>query len=243
MKEPPKRSGGIDFGATYSDAAKKPSVTDYRCMNCGRELPPFSPRSDYIRSDNAAEFLTIDSFNCPFCRQLHATMVYVARREDGKPVSVRRTIFPVDRGRRVLPPGLPEAIEHEYREAAAIFEISPRASAAMSRRCLQSVLREVAGSTKERLDKAIDEVIGKGVLPGELARELDAVRVIGNFGAHPMKAEATGVILDVEPGEAEWNLEVLEDLFDFYFKELPARQARRDALNQKLRDAGRKPLE
>jgi len=36
---------------------------------------------------------------------------------------------------------------------------------------------------------------------------------------------------------------VLEHLFDFYYTELPQRAARREVLNAKLREAGRKPLD
>lgn len=42
-----------------------------------------------------------------------------------------------------------------------------------------------------------------------MERELDAVRNIGNFAAHTQKSTVTGAILDVVPGEAEWNLDVL----------------------------------
>lgn len=41
------------------------------------------------------------------------------------------------------------------------------------------------------------------------------MRNIGNFAAHPLKDTSTGEILPVEAGEAEWNLETLEALFDF----------------------------
>ena len=46
---------------------------------------------------------------------------------------------------------------------------------------------------------------------------LDAVRNIGNFAAHPIKSLGSGEIMDVEPGEAEWSLAVLKELFGFYF--------------------------
>ena len=46
---------------------------------------------------------------------------------------------------------------------------------------------------------------------------LDAVRNIGNFAAHPIKSLGSGEIMDVEPGEAEWSLDVLKELFGFYF--------------------------
>ena len=54
-----------------------------------------------------------------------------------------------------------------------------------------------------------------------------------------MKSTVTGAIVDVEEGEAEWNLDVLESLFDFYFVQ-PALTAKRKAvLNQKLKEAGK----
>jgi hypothetical protein len=50
------------------------------------------------------------------------------------------------------------------------------------------------------------------------------------------------LILDVEPGEAEWTLDVLEELFDFYCV-LPATiQKRKDAFNKKLQEAGKPPM-
>ena len=69
---------------------------------------------------------------------------------------------------------------------------------------------------------------------------MDAIRNIGNFAAHPLKSEQSGLILDVEPGEAEWTLEVLEELFDFYFVRPKRIQEKRDAMNAKLAEA-RKP--
>jgi hypothetical protein len=47
----------------------------------------------------------------------------------------------------------------------------------------------------------------------------------------------------VEPGEASWNLDVIEGLMDAYYV-VPARTSERiAALNKKLAEAGKKPLE
>ena len=48
--------------------------------------------------------------------------------------------------------------------------------------------------------------------------------------------------MPVDPDEAEWNLDVLESLFDFYFVQPARAKAKRDALNKKLTDAGKPPL-
>jgi Domain of unknown function (DUF4145) len=77
------------------------------------------------------------------------------------------------------------------------------------------------------------------VVPSHIAGDLHALRSIGNFAAHPLKSTNTGEIVDVENEEAEWNLDVLELLFDFYFVQ-PAISARRKAaLNKKLKEAGK----
>ena len=71
--------------------------------------------------------------------------------------------------------------------------------------------------------------------------QLDAVRNIGNFAAHPQKSTSTGEIIPIEPQEAEWNLDVLEELFDHFFVKPAKAKARKDELNKKLAEAG-KPL-
>jgi len=89
------------------------------------------------------------------------------------------------------------------------------------------------------LDPAIQNVLDSRILPGYLADAIDAIRVVGNFAAHPVKSKDTGQIIAVEPGEAEWLLDVLVGLFDFFFVQPERLNRRREALNDKLRAAGR----
>jgi len=79
-------------------------------------------------------------------------------------------------------------------------------------------------------------------LPSYIIDVIDAIRNIGNFAAHPLKSEKTGEILPVEPVEAEWNLDVIEALFDFYFVQPAVARKKRAALDQKLKEAGKKPM-
>jgi len=80
---------------------------------------------------------------------------------------------------------------------------------------------------KGDLASEIQQVLDQRSLPSYLMESLDAVRIIGNFAAHPIKSQATGEILDVEQGEAEWNLDVLESLFDYFFVQPVALQRRK----------------
>jgi hypothetical protein len=124
-------------------------------------------------------------------------------------------------------------------EACKVLADSAKASAALSRRNLQAILRDKAGTKNKDLFDQIEEVINSGKIPSHIQEGLHAVRNIGNFAAHEIKSKVTGAILEVEPGEAEWNLDVLESLFDFYFIQ-PAIAAKRKAeLNKKLKEAGK----
>lgn len=49
----------------------------------------------------------------------------------------------------------------------------------------------------------------------------------------------TAAIVDVGPGEAEWTLDVLESLFDFYFVRPERLAARKAEINKRLIEAGK----
>jgi hypothetical protein len=143
---------------------------------------------------------------------------------------------------RPCPTEVPQDIATDFKEASSVLNASPQASAALTRRCLQQILRDYGHTKGKDLFDQIQEVIDEGHIPSGLADQLNAVRVIGNFAAHPLKSQSTGIILPVEPNEAEWNLDVLEDVFDHYFVK-PAKVAeRKAALNLKLSAAGKPQL-
>jgi hypothetical protein len=147
-----------------------------------------------------------------------------------------RLFWPEAVNRPVPPEVESEAAElaSDFREAVAVFPRSRKASAALSRRCLQLVLSTKGGARARDLADQIEEVLPK--LPSELAKNVDAIRQVGNFAAHPVKSTSSGEIAEVEEGEAEWLLEVLEELFDHYYVQPARAAARREALNVKLRD-------
>ncbi len=143
---------------------------------------------------------------------------------------------------RPIPPEVVDPYRQDFAEACRVLADSPKASAALSRRVLQAILRDKAGTKAKDLYDQIEEVTASGHVPTHISEALHAVRNIGNFAAHPLKSTTTGAIVDVEPGEAEWNLDVIDMLFDFYFVQ-PAVAAKRKAeLNKKLRELGKPEL-
>ena len=112
--------------------------------------------------------------------------------------------------------GVPEKYASLYREASDVLEVSPRASAALSRTCLQMLLREYGNVKPDTLVKEIEQVLASQSLTTELAKTIDTIRIRGNYAVHPDKSTEPGKIVDIEAGEAEWGLEILKDLFDHY---------------------------
>lgn len=142
----------------------------------------------------------------------------------------------------ILPPEVPEQYASKFRELVLILDLSPTASAALSRRILQDILRNEYGIQPRSLAAEIDDFIAKPGIPSYLSDSVDAIRNVGNFAAHPLKSTNTGEVIDVEPGEAEWLVDVLNDLFDFAFIQPKKLQERRDQLNIRLQELGKPPM-
>jgi hypothetical protein len=118
-----------------------------------------------------------------------------------------------DSAARVFPDYVPQAIVDDYREACVIRDLSPKASATLSRRCLQGIIRNFWNIRKPGLVDEI-EAIKERVDPLTW-QAIDAVRHIGNIGAHMEKE--INLIIDVEPQEAGLLIGLIEMLIkDWY---------------------------
>ena len=108
-----------------------------------------------------------------------------------------------------MPANVPAALAADYREAHGTLSISPKASAALARRSLQAIIRDQEGIKERTLFEEVKKLLAMNKIPSHLAQDIDALRNIGNFAAHPQKDLNTGEIVDVEPNEAAWTLQVL----------------------------------
>jgi hypothetical protein len=68
---------------------------------------------------------------------------------------------------------------------------------------------------------------------------MDAIRNFGNFSAHPVTDQTTLQIIAVEPNEAEWCLDILEEMSDHYYVRPALAAERKAALDAKLAAAGK----
>ncbi len=217
-----------------------------KCPHCTVEF--HDKPKEYPLEEDVDGAWGIISRRCPKCERLCLELIHgKALRFNGSTTIVtnidnNRFIHPKSSNRSPVPVQVPAEFSVDYLEACMVLPDSAKASAALSRRCLQHLLREKASVKHQDLAKEIQEVLDSRTLPTYLADGLDAIRVIGNFAAHPIKAQSTGEIVPVEQGEAEWTLDVIEALFDFYFVQPDLILQKRAELNKKLASAGKPPM-
>ena len=201
-------------------------------------------RSSMFYNDGHGGHHTVEAVACPECEGIfltHSDMTITDGPEPGTATTSESGTFvllPRVSSRPPIPPDVPEQYASLAREAGLILADSPRASAALSRRCLQQLLRNEAKAPPGKLFHEIEWAIADADLPSRSKRSLHALREIGNMAAHPNQGPDSDDYLEVEPGEADWTLDVLDDLFDHYFVGPALEATRQAALAAKL---GNKP--
>jgi hypothetical protein len=127
---------------------------------------------------------------------------------------------------------VPEAIRRDYEEACLIRILSPKASATLSRRCLQGMIRDFHGVKRKRNLKQEIEAIKNKIDP-QIWNAIDGLRKIGNIGAHMEKD--VNLIVDVDPEEAQKLIKLNELLF----REWYINREERRKLVQEVADIGK----
>ncbi len=116
---------------------------------------------------------------------------------------------------RVQPDYIPLQIRNDYYEACAIVKLSPKASATLSRRCMQGMIRD-RWNVFDNYNRLIEEIRRLQDLIDPLTwAAIDAVRRMGNIGSH-MEGDINKII-DIDKNEAEILIRLIEELFhDWY---------------------------
>ena len=142
-------------------------------------------------------------------------------------------LIPRTQKRKALPEYIDKKYVKLYEESASILSLSPRASAALSRTCLQLLLREYGKVEHGKLFDEIQQVINSKNIPSDLEQHIDIIRQNGNNAAHPNKNENPGEIVTVDQDEAEWGLDILDSLFDHYIIRPYMQKEKFDKYNKK----------
>ncbi|MFR7984692.1 MAG: DUF4145 domain-containing protein [Clostridia bacterium] len=152
--------------------------------------------------------LAIQFFKCPNCGEY----AIFAKGLGDKTEQLSVPIKPISSAKQ-FPDYIPKNIRDDYEEACAIVNLSPKASATLSRRCLQAMIRNFWNISKATLYKEIESL--DAVIPATQKKVLHSLRQIGNIGAHPEADVNT--IIDIEPGDAEKLIKVIEFFIDKWY--------------------------
>ena len=225
------------------------------CPHCGKAFHEDWRGLDLAQSESIMRHLTGSSTSyfgwrakitsCPSCKNATIELSKYHYSEDNKLTIVEEfRAYPQNTFRRPTPQEVPPDIREDYEEACKVLPMSPKASAALSRRCLQAILRR-QGYHQNNLVQQIDALLAEAdvakAIPSALRATVDAIRNFGNFSAHPMTDQTTLQVIDVESDEADWCLEILEEMFDHYHVKPAQAAARKAALDAKLAAAGKSP--
>ena len=153
--------------------------------------------------------LQVDFYKCPNCGEYSIMAKGLgAAVEDVNNIHIRPTSLA-----KQFPNYIPLGIRQDYEEACSIVTLSPKASATLSRRCLQGMIRDFWGIKESNLSKAIEKL--NGLIPVPQWNVIDGVRRIGNIGAHMEKD--INLIVDIEPDEAQKLIKLIEILLDQWY--------------------------
>lgn len=226
-------------------------MAHYQCPFCNHDQAITAPKQDkqvhrFFIDENAegqigASFFVLSCANSK-CRRttVHLTIGRVSNVGHGpyfldtaKPILMSGRIIPAGAAKE-YPDFIPKGLLEDYREACLIKDLSPKASATLVRRCLQGMIRDFCGITKNRLVDEVAELMRlveadaapKGVSL-ETVAAIDHVREIGNIGAHMEKD--IDLIIPVESDEAGILIELVEMLFEEWYI---ARHRREERLSQ-----------
>jgi hypothetical protein len=149
------------------------------------------------------------------CNELVVTVWAESSPEAGKQAKLeipRQRLRPNSKA-RPWPSYIPQPLLADYSEACQIELLSPKASAALSRRCLQGMIRNFWSVSKPRLVDEINTL--QAMVDRQTWEAIDALKKIGNIGAH-MEKDAN-LIIDVDPEEARLLIELIETLFEEWY--------------------------
>lgn len=210
-------------------------MASFKCPYCNETFPlldstykPFAfsfaqidcPRGFYKLAESDADAYIMHQYCCPSCSNKTQIASGIGKDVKGITISLSPNSNTVQ-----FPDYIPEQIRKDYAEACQILNLSPKASATLSRRCLQGIIHDFWEIHEKNLNAEITSL--KKQIDISLWTAIDKVRSIGNIGAH--MEHDIDLIIDIDPGEAEKLIKLIELLFKECYM---ARHNRTQLLNE-----------
>lgn len=144
-------------------------------------------------------------------------------------------LIPKTTPREPIPKDVEEIYVRDYNEAVNLLPISPKASAAISRRVLQHYIEKKHQIKRSDLKQEIAELKKLKKYPSDLLELFDQIRHYGVFATHAKTDQISGEIIEVDEGEADSLLDILEELFEYDYTRKSRLKDRDKKLQDKLR--------
>lgn len=145
---------------------------------------------------------------CPDCDNI--TVMFIGNDNNAK--DIYKLLVPKSNA-RCFPDYIPQQIRNDYTEAYNIQQLSPKASATLSRRCLQGMIRDFFNVHEKSLHKEIDAI--KDKIDPAIWQAINSVRHLGNIGAH--MEQDIDKIIDIDPDEASKLIKLIEFLLEKWY--------------------------
>ena len=190
-------------------------MSSYNCPFCGITLPvtddthhvsypSFSHEIGHGFNMNGGGYFTttdcisIDMYKCPKCENISVIASSLGK---GFKKPFRVLVNPTSSAKN-FPEYIPKAIRDDYEEAYSIVNLSP-----------QGMIRDFWNIHKKRLIDEINEL--QSLIPATQWNAINALRKVGNIGAH--MEQDVNTIVDVDSDEAEKLLKLIELLIDKWY--------------------------
>lgn len=195
-----------------------------QCPHCNAEIS-VTPHVFALGEDKDGTW-QVASSRCPTCSRL---LVNICTKD-----GCTYPAWPASSVRPRLNDDVPPEFATDYLAACQIIAYSEEASAALSRRLLHRFLSAHTTAGSGGLAQQIEKTARSTELPPYLTEALHTLARVAKLGADSEKSKRPGALAPVEPGEAEWLLDVLQPLFELCFVQ-PARMRRQqNALEEKI---------
>jgi len=195
-----------------------------QCSHCHTEIS-VTPHVFALGEDSDGAW-QVSSSRCPVC---HRLLVNLCTKQ-----GCTYPAWPATLSRPRLGDDVPDEYAGEYLAACQIIAFSPEASAAISRRLLHRVLADHAGAGSGGLFQQIDKAARSPELPPYLKDALRSLSRIAKLGPDSEKSKRPELLAPIEPGEAEWLLDVLQPLFELFFVQPAQLQRRHSELEERI---------
>jgi hypothetical protein len=214
--------------------------TQFPCPHCGsrfvldehshtkkRETVELNLGSAGLNAPRALHdyFLDTDVYRCPEESCGLSSITFSIRTAFQEPIGARgqqvfrrfikewQLVPPQKHQVRGWPESVPKVVRDDFTEACLIVDLSPKAAAALARRCLQGMIRDRYGISMKQLFKEIQAL--KGKVDEVTWQAIDALREIGNIGAHP--EQIPDVIIEIGREDAKQLIQFIERLIEEWY--------------------------